>query len=57
MGLSGTFRDLFGLVRRPSSTAGQTPFQTADAPFADYFIRASSDIVGLNNGLWGIMRS
>src|SRR5262249_26370855 len=26
-------------------------------PFADYFYSPSSDIVGLSNGLWGIMRA
>jgi hypothetical protein len=56
MGLSEHFEMLFDLpgtvVAHPNN-----PILGSAPPFADYFYSTSSDIVGLNNGLWGIMRS
>ena len=55
MGLSEHFEMLFDLpgtvFKHGSLPAPALP------PFADYFYSPSSDIVGLNNGLWGIMRA
>jgi hypothetical protein len=53
MGLSEHFEMLFDL---PSTTYDHS-VGTGLVPFADYFYSPSSDIVGLSNGLWGIMRS
>jgi hypothetical protein len=53
MGLSEHFEMLFDL---PSTTDDHEASQGLSA-FADYFYSPSSDIVGLSNGLWGIMRS
>lgn len=56
-GLSEHFELLFDLpgltIDHPASLfpGGNLP------PFADYFYSPSSDIVGLNNGVWGIMRA
>jgi hypothetical protein len=55
MGLSEHFEMLFDLP--PTTTDHPSLSGVANAPFADYFYAASSDIVGLNNGLWGIMRA
>jgi manganese oxidase len=52
MGLSEHFEMLFDL---PPVTFEHSALQDLPA-FADYFYSPSSDIVGLNNGLWGIMR-
>jgi hypothetical protein len=55
MGLSEHFEMLFEL---PGTAAPHTdPLLKDMPPFADYFYSPSSDIVGLNNGLWGIMRA
>jgi len=57
MGLSEHFEMLFKL---PATTVDHpTPGGPAGTPqsFADYFYSPSSDIVGLNNGAWGIMRA
>lgn len=55
MGLSEHFEMLFDLpatvVDHKDPLLGKLP------PFADYFYSTSSDIIGLNNGLWGIMRA
>ncbi|MEN3371005.1 MAG: manganese oxidase [Verrucomicrobiota bacterium] len=55
MGLSEHYEMLFDLpgtvFKHGSLPAPPLP------PFADYFYSPSSDIVGLNNGLWGIMRA
>ena len=53
MGLSEHFEMLFDL---PPVTFEHSDLTSLPA-FADYFYSASSDIVGLNNGLWGIMRA
>jgi hypothetical protein len=53
MGLSEHFEMLFDL---PAATFNHTDLN-AMPPFADYFYSTSSDIVGLSNGLWGIMRA
>ena len=53
MGLSEHFEMKFELP----GTAVPHKDLTDLPPFADYFYSPSSDIVGLNNGLWGIMRS
>ena len=53
MGLSEHFEMLFDL---PSTTVDHDA-GTGLSAFADYFYSPSSDIVGLSNGLWGIMRS
>jgi hypothetical protein len=53
MGLSEHFEMLFDL---PSTTDDHDAGLGLSA-FADYFYSPSSDIVGLSNGLWGIMRS
>jgi hypothetical protein len=53
MGLSEHFEMLFDL---PATTFDHG-VGTGLPPFADYFYSPSSDIVGLSNGLWGIMRS
>jgi hypothetical protein len=53
MGLSEHFEMLFDL---PSATFNHSDLNGMP-PFADYFYSTSSDIVGLNNGLWGIMRA
>ncbi len=54
MGLSEHFEMIFDL---PGTSAPHVP-PIKDLPaFADYFYSPSSDIVGLNNGLWGIMRA
>jgi hypothetical protein len=53
MGLSEHFEMLFDL---PSTTVDHHA-DTGLSAFADYFYSPSSDIVGLSNGLWGIMRS
>jgi len=55
MGLSEHFEMRFDL---PGTAAPHTdPLLKDLPPFADYFYSPSSDIVGLNNGLWGIMRA
>jgi hypothetical protein len=55
MGLSEHFEMRFVLpgtsAPHPDAPANEMP------PFADYFYSPSSDTVGLNNGLWGIMRA
>src|SRR5271165_3393007 len=53
MGLSEHFEMLFDL---PAATLDHPEVKGLPA-FADYFYSPSSDIVGLNNGLWGIMRA
>jgi len=53
MGLSEHFEMLFDL---PSATFNHSDLNGIP-PFADYFYSPSSDIVGLSNGLWGIMRA
>jgi hypothetical protein len=53
MGLSEHFEMLFDL---PPVTFEHSDLKSLPA-FADYFYSPSSDIVGLNNGLWGIMRA
>ena len=53
MGLSEHFEMLFDL---PAVTYEHSDLKNLPA-FADYFYSPSSDIVGLNNGLWGIMRA
>ena len=53
MGLSEHFEMLFDL---PAATFNHSDLNGMP-PFADYFYSASSDIVGLSNGLWGIMRA
>jgi hypothetical protein len=54
MGLSEHFEMRFDV---PATAASHTdPLVKDMPPFADYFYSPSSDIVGLNNGLWGIMR-
>ncbi len=53
MGLSEHFEMLFDL---PPVTYEHSDLKSLPA-FADYFYSPSSDIVGLNNGLWGIMRA
>ncbi len=53
MGLSEHFEMLFDL---PGATSNHTEIKDLPA-FADYFYSPSSDIVGLSNGLWGIMRA
>jgi hypothetical protein len=52
MGLSEHFEMLFDL---PPTTIAHSDIETPK--FADYFYSPSSDIVGLSNGLWGIMRA
>lgn len=52
MGLSEHFEMRFNL---PGTAAQLLP--APQPPFADYFYSPSSDVVGLNNGLWGIMRA
>jgi hypothetical protein len=55
MGLSEHFEMIFDL---PGTVFSHTDPAVPDLPpFADYFYAPSSDIVGLNNGLWGIMRA
>jgi hypothetical protein len=55
MGLSEHFEMRFDL---PGTSAPHTdPLLKDLTPFADYFYSPSSDTVGLNNGLWGIMRA
>ena len=55
MGLSEHFEMIFDL---PGTVSPHTDPALKDLPpFADYFYSPSSDIVGLNNGLWGIMRA
>jgi hypothetical protein len=53
MGLSEHFEMLFDM---PSTTFDHADYSGLP-PFADYFYSPSSDIVGLSNGLWGIMRA
>jgi len=53
MGLSEHFEMLFDL---PATTGDHGDVKDLP-PFADYFYSPSSDIVGLSNGLWGILRS
>ena len=53
MGLSEHFEMLFDL---PAATFNHSDLNGIPS-FADYFYSASSDIVGLSNGLWGIMRA
>ena len=53
MGLSEHFEMLFDL---PAATFNHSDLNGMP-PFADYFYSPSSDIVGLSNGLWGIMRA
>ena len=54
MGLSEHFEMRFQV---PGTVAPHSdPLLTGTPAFADYFYSPSSDIVGLNNGLWGIMR-
>jgi hypothetical protein len=53
MGLSEHFEMLFDL---PPTTVDHDA-GTGLSAFADYFYSPSSDIVGLSNGLWGVMRS
>jgi len=55
MGLSEHYEMIFDL---PGTVFPHTDPAVPDLPpFADYFYAPSSDIVGLNNGLWGIMRA
>ncbi|HEV2840842.1 MAG TPA: hypothetical protein VGW39_05910 [Chthoniobacterales bacterium] len=55
MGLSEHFEMIFDL---PGTAVPHADPAVKDLPpFADYFYSPSSDIVGLNNGLWGIMRA
>jgi len=56
MGLSEHFEMLFDLPGTVANHPNDKILGTMP-PFADYFYSASSDIVGLNNGLWGIMRA
>jgi hypothetical protein len=56
MGLSEHFEMIFDLPNTVAAHPGLKIQGQAPPPFADYFYSASSDIVGLNNGLWGIMR-
>jgi hypothetical protein len=54
MGLSEHFEMRFDV---PGTTVPHTdPLLKDLPPFADYFYSPSAGIVGLNNGLWGIMR-
>lgn len=55
MGLSEHFEMRFDLPG--TAVPHADPLLPALPPFADYFYSTSSDIVGLNNGLWGIMRA
>ncbi|HME09284.1 MAG TPA: hypothetical protein VKG25_19655 [Bryobacteraceae bacterium] len=58
MGLSEHFEYRFDLPGTASSDhSGLTLTPSTMPPFADYLYAPSSDIVGLNNGLWGIMRA
>jgi hypothetical protein len=58
MGLSEHFEMIFDLPGTTFKHGGPNPVPDPQMPpFADYFYSPSSDIVGLNNGLWGIMRS
>jgi hypothetical protein len=53
MGLSEHFEMLFDL---PPTTSEHSDLKNLP-PFADYFYSPSSGIVGLANGLWGILRA
>jgi hypothetical protein len=58
MGLSEHFEMLFDLPPAIIDHNGGESLPGRNLPpFADYFYSPSSDIVGLNNGLWGIMRA
>jgi hypothetical protein len=57
MGLSEHYEMRFDLLGTTFDHGNANPLLGPKLPpFADYFYSPSSDIVGLNNGLWGIMR-